>query len=85
MPVTLFDSPSMTPLLQEKSNKSNNRNEYCQPSGNYKSVKLIHLQATSNQEKQYLHFTDWRKRLTRSVADGEFTPRPDQNVVESAA
>jgi hypothetical protein len=83
MLVTLFDSPSMTSLLQEKSNKSNNRNEYCQPSGNYKSVKLIHLQATCNEEKQYLHFRDWRKRLTRSVADGEFAPPPGRNVVES--
>jgi len=27
MPVTLFDSASMTSLLQEKSNKSNNRNK----------------------------------------------------------
>jgi hypothetical protein len=43
------------------------------------------LQATSNQEKQYLHFRDWRKRLTRSVADGDSAPRADQNVVESPA
>jgi len=41
---------SVTSLLQEKSNKSNNRNKYRQPPGNYKSVKLIHLHVTSNQE-----------------------------------